>query len=107
MTSVERFVRKKVPGGFTTLVGGPIVGLGVEGAKSVKKSLSPKPIQFPEEELFAPSPQPIQGRAEDEAKKKVRKRARGKGRQSTIFAGLLNARSAQRNNTSILRTRLG
>ncbi len=45
---------------------------------------------------------PIVGREEEEAKKKVKKRARG--RQQNIFAGRL---TAQRNNTNILSTRLG
>ncbi len=48
----------------------------------------------------APTAQPIPGRAEEEAKKKVRKRG---GRASTIFAGRLN----QRNTNTILNTRLG
>ena len=49
----------------------------------------------------APTPTPIPGREEEEAKKKVRRR--GGGRASTVFAGQLNTR----NNTSILKTRLG
>lgn len=48
----------------------------------------------------APTAQPIPGREEEEAKKKVRKRG---GRASTIFAGRLNARNAN----TILNTRLG
>ncbi len=60
----------------------------------------------PKAELLAPSPQPIPGRAEDEAKKKVRRRASGKGRAGTIKAGgLLAGRLNQQRN--ILRTRLG
>ena len=59
-------------------------------------------IQTPEEP--SPAPQPISGREEEEAKKKVRKRSRRTGRESQIFAGRLNAR---RNDTSILNTRLG
>ena len=59
-------------------------------------------IRVPEEP--DPSPQPIPGREEEEAKKKVRKRARRGGRESTILAGRL---TAQRNDTSILNTRLG
>jgi len=51
-----------------------------------------------------PTPQPIPGREEEEAKKKVRKRARRGGRESTILAGRLNQK---RNDTSILKTRLG
>ncbi len=47
-----------------------------------------------------PIAQPIPGRAEKEAKKKVRRRAGG-GRQSTIFAGRMNA------DRTILNTRLG
>ncbi len=50
----------------------------------------------------APVAQPIPGRAEELAKKKVRKRVGG--RASTIFAGRLNA---QRNTNTILNTRLG
>lgn len=51
-----------------------------------------------------PTAQPIPGREEDEAKKKVRRRARQGGRGSTILAGRLNA---QRNGNNILNTRLG
>ena len=47
-----------------------------------------------------PVAQPIPGREEEEAKKKVRKRG---GRAATIFAGRLNAR----NTNTILNTRLG
>ncbi len=50
--------------------------------------------------VVAPTAQPIPGRAEEEAKKKVRKRG---GRAATIFAGRLNARNAN----TILNTRLG
>jgi len=50
----------------------------------------------------APTAQPILGREEDEAKKKVRKK-RG-GRESTILASKL---TKQRNDTGILNTRLG
>lgn len=49
-----------------------------------------------------PTPQPILGREEDEAKKKV-KRRRG-GRESTILAGRM---TAQRQDTNILKTKLG
>ncbi len=56
-------------------------------------------IETPEE--IAPAPLPIQGRAEEEAKKKVRKRARRTGRESTILSGKL---MSQRGN--ILNTRL-
>ena len=59
-------------------------------------------VNVPEEP--APAPQPIAGREEDEAKKKVRRRARGGGRQSNILAGRLNS---QRNGNNILNTRLG
>jgi hypothetical protein len=62
---------------------------------------SPK-IQTPEDP--APTAQPIPGREEEEAKKKVRRRAGRGGRQSTILAGKLNA---QRNGNNILNTRLG
>ncbi len=48
----------------------------------------------------SPTPQPIAGREEDEAKKKVRKPRRG--REGTILAGRLMAR----NDLNILRTRL-
>ncbi len=58
----------------------------------------PPKIRTPE--APAPIAQPIPGRAEEEAKKKVRKRG---GRAATIFAGRLNARSAN----TILNTRLG
>ncbi len=51
-----------------------------------------------------PTPQPILGREEEEAKKKVRKRAGRGGRQSTIFAGLLNSRRQQ---SDILKTTTG
>ena len=47
----------------------------------------------------APTPQPVAGREETEAKKKVASR-RG-GRQSTILAGRLNERN------TILNTKLG
>ncbi len=50
--------------------------------------------------VSAPIAQPIPGRAEEEAKKKVRPRG---GRASTVFAGRLNAR----NTNTILNTRLG
>ncbi len=59
-------------------------------------------IQVPVEP--APSPMPISGREEEEAKKKVRKRAGRGGRQSTIFAGLLNSKRQSQN---ILRTTTG
>ena len=59
-------------------------------------------VVVPEEP--APAPQPILAREQEEAKKKVKKRARRGGRESTVFAGRLNA---QRNDTSILNTRLG
>ena len=49
----------------------------------------------------SPTPQPILGREEKEAKKKVRRR-RG-GRESNILAGRLNAQR----NTDILNVRLG
>lgn len=48
-----------------------------------------------------PTPTPIPGRAEDEARRKVRRRAGG-GRQQNILAGRL---TQQRN--EILNTRLG
>ena len=48
----------------------------------------------------APTPQPVMGREEGEAKTKVRSR-RG-GRQSTIFAGKLNS-----SRNTILNTKLG
>ncbi len=63
---------------------------------------SPHKVDVPPDP--APTAQPIPGREEDEAKKKVRRRAKGGGRQSTILAGRLNA---ERNNTDILNTRLG
>jgi len=67
---------------------------------SSSKPKKMKPIETPEDP--APAPEPIMGREEEEAKKKVRKR-RG-GRASNILAGRLNA---QRNDTDILKTRLG
>lgn len=51
----------------------------------------------------APTATPVEGREEEEAKKKVRRRAGRGGRASTILAGRLNA---QRGGT-ILNTRLG
>ncbi len=76
-------------------------------AGSAKKKLSPGIPDIPlppEAELLAPSAQPIPGRAEDEAKKKVKRR--GRGRAGTIKAGgLLASRLNQRR--SILKTRLG
>jgi hypothetical protein len=51
-------------------------------------------------EAPAPTPEPVMGREEEEAKKKVRKR-RG-GRESNILAGRL---TSQRND--ILKTQLG
>ena len=61
------------------------------GAPKVK---TPPPV--------APSPTPIVGKEEEEAKKKVR--ARRGGRQSTILAGRM---MAGRDNTNILKTKLG
>ncbi len=52
-------------------------------------------------DVLAPTAQPIPGREEEEAKKKVRKRG---GRAANIFAGRLNARQ---NANTILNTRLG
>ncbi len=52
-----------------------------------------------------PTATPIPGREEDEAKKKVRRRAGRGGRQSTILAGRLNSQRGTSNN--ILKTRLG
>lgn len=52
----------------------------------------------------APTPTPILGREEEEAKKKVRRRVGRTGRESTTFAGNLNARSG---GNQILKTRLG
>ncbi len=51
-----------------------------------------------------PAPTPIQGRVEEAAKKKIRKRARRGGRESTILAGRFNRQSGGNN---ILNTRLG
>ena len=48
----------------------------------------------------APAPQPILGREEEEAKKKIGRRARRGGRESTILAGRLQA------DQNILKTRL-
>ena len=52
-----------------------------------------------------PTATPIPRREEDEAKSKVRQRARKGGRQSTIFAGRLNSQRGISN--TILNTRLG
>ncbi len=52
-----------------------------------------------------PTATPIPGREEDEAKKKVRRRAGRGGRQSTILAGRLN--SQRGTSGTILNTRLG
>ncbi len=60
-------------------------------------------IQVPEDP--DPTATPIPGREEDEAKKRVRQRARRGGRQSTIFAGRLNSQRGTSN--TILNTRLG
>ena len=49
-----------------------------------------------------PTPQLIPGREEEEAKKKVRRKAKRGGRESTILAGRM---TAQRND--VLKTRLG
>ena len=49
----------------------------------------------------SPTPLPILGREEDEAKKRVASRNRNIGRESTRFAGLLNTR---RNQSGILNT---
>ncbi len=49
-----------------------------------------------------PSPQPIPGREEDEAKRKVRKRAKRTGRESQILAGRMMSQRSD-----ILKTRLG
>lgn len=57
----------------------------------------PKIVTPPDPDPIA---QPIPGRAEEQAKKKIKRRG---GRQSTIFAGQLNR---ARGNT-ILNTRLG
>ena len=57
-------------------------------------------IQTPPEP--SPMPMPIAGREEDEAKKKVRKRARRGGREANILAGRLTS-----NRNDILKTRLG
>jgi hypothetical protein len=51
-----------------------------------------------------PAATPIPGREEDEAKKKVRRRARGSGREGQILAGRLTSQSGGNN---ILNTRLG
>ena len=48
-------------------------------------------IETPEEP--APAPLPIIGREEEEAKKKVRRRARRTGRESTILANRMTQRS--------------
>ena len=57
-------------------------------------------VTVPEEP--APTPMPIAGREEDEAKKKVRKRARRGGREANILAGRLTS-----NRNDILKTQLG
>jgi hypothetical protein len=62
------------------------------GSRKVKKIPPPPPP--------VPTPQPILGREEDEARKKVRKKRRG--REANILAGRL---TSQRND--ILKVRLG
>ena len=57
-------------------------------------------IQIPKEP--DPSPQPISGREEEEAKKKARQRARRSGREQNILAGRLTSRR-----NDILKTMLG
>ena len=61
---------------------------------------SPKKPDIPE--TPSPEPMPILGREEEEAKKKVRKRARRSGRESTILAGRMMGQRSD-----ILKTRLG
>jgi len=51
----------------------------------------------------SPLPTPIMGREEDEAKKKVRRRAGATGRESTILAG----RMMKERSENILNTTLG
>lgn len=51
-----------------------------------------------------PSPMPMELPEMEAAKRKVRRRARGKGRASTILAGRM---MSERNDTSVLKTRLG
>ncbi len=60
----------------------------------------PKSIDLPPDP--APSAQPILGREEEEAKKKVRRRAKGTGREGQILAGRLTSQRG-----TILNTRLG
>lgn len=69
-----------------------------KGVKSLFKGPE-QPGQPPEP---SPVPMPILGREEEEAKKKVRRRAGKTGRRSTILAGKM---MKQRN--SILKTSLG
>ncbi len=66
------------------------------GSKRPKITTPPEPD---------PTATPIPGREEDEARKKVRLRARQGGRQSTIFAGRLNSQRGTSN--TILKTKLG
>ena len=61
--------------------------------KSVKPPPEPDPVATP-----------ITGREEEEAKKKVGRRSRGKGRESTILASRFNAQSG---GNTILNTSLG
>lgn len=63
------------------------------GGKSRKIDVPPDPD---------PTPQPILGREEEEAKKKVKRRARRGGRESTRLAGRLMS-----NRNDILKTELG
>ncbi len=76
-----------------------IIPKKVKGAILPKtpKSLLPEALLEP-----APSPQPIMGREEEEAKKKVRQRARRSGREQNILAGRLTSRR-----NDILKTMLG
>lgn len=62
----------------------------------------PKSIKPPKDP--DPSPIPMELPEMDEAKKKVRRRARRGGRESTRLAGKM---MSERNDTSILKTKLG
>ncbi len=83
--------------------GGTPTQRSLRGIKSFFGGKDPEPIVPPE---LDPSPQPIPGREEEEAKKKARRRAVRGGRQSTIFAGLLNTRRQSQSN-NILKTTTG
>ncbi len=60
--------------------------------------------KFRAPEELSPAPTPLAQPEMEEAKKKVRRRARRGGRESTRLAGRM---MSERNDTSILKTKLG